>query len=363
MMQFLTISYDSLSSVAAYVFLGLILCIVVVATIIKLKRPDSLNAFGKLTTGIVIGYTIGSLGLLLYASLSEYIEQGYIETATFIPVMVLLGVIVLLAICAFFISIFAPQRLKLFSIISLSVVGVCVTALLVIKLILTYKDNPVVSVSGEIMLYVFTVLIIATIITLALVFGKRIKGGTKSIVYASICIALSFALSYLKLFEGPKGGSVTLASLLPLMLFSYMFGIRKGVIAGAIYGILQFIQGPWFIHPVQFLLDYPIAFSAIGLAGLLKERNILSNHRIIQFSLSATFAVIIRYFCHVISGIFVFGSGDPENFGAVAWSFLYNSFAFVDLAILLVAGIAVFASTPLVNMISSVNLEQESLID
>ena len=64
----------------------------------------------------------------------------------------------------------------------------------------------------------------------------------------------------------------------------------------------------------------------------------------LQFALSAIIAIIIRYLSHVISGIFVFGSGDPENYSAVAWSFLYNSFAFVDLAIALVAGCALTAS-------------------
>ena len=187
---------------------------------------------------------------------------------------------------------------------------------------------------------------IAVIVALALVFGKKQTdiNKTKSVSYAAICAALSFALSYVRFVQLPQGGSVTLASLLPLMIYSYMFGIRRGVVLGAVYGLLQFIQSPWFIHPVQFLLDYPIAFAAIGLAGIFREKKLFDNKKPVQFALGALLVVILRYFSHVVSGIFVFGSGDPDNYSAVAWSFLYNSFAFADIAICIVAGCALFAS-------------------
>jgi thiamine transporter len=181
---------------------------------------------------------------------------------------------------------------------------------------------------------VLTVIIIA----LALVFGKKNeKTSTKSIVYAAVCVALSFALSYIKLFKLPQGGSITLVSMLPLMLYSYMFGIRKGVMAGLVYGFLQAIQDPWIIHPAQFLLDYPIAFSALGLAGTFRELKIFSKP-IVNFLLGGLLSGAMRYFAHVLSGIFAFSSYAAEGYGAVAWGFLYNTFALVDLAIVLVVG-------------------------
>ncbi|MBR2384770.1 MAG: energy-coupled thiamine transporter ThiT, partial [Clostridia bacterium] len=70
-----------------------------------------------------------------------------------------------------------------------------------------------------------------------------------------MCVALSFALSYIKLFEMPQGGSVTLFSMLPIMLFSYIYGMKKGLLVGVIYGLLQAVQDPYIIHPAQFLLD------------------------------------------------------------------------------------------------------------
>lgn len=114
----------------------------------------------------------------------------------------------------------------------------------------------------------FTLLILA-----AIVIGMSVSRKTwnaKSLAYAALSIALSFVLSYVKLFRMPQGGSVTLASMLPLMLFSAAYGVGPGLLAGAGYGLLQYLQGGYFAHPIQFLLDYPLAFALIGLAGLYR---------------------------------------------------------------------------------------------
>ena len=71
----------------------------------------------------------------------------------------------------------------------------------------------------------------------------------------------------------PQGGSITPASMLPLMLFSAAFGVGPGVAAGLVYGILQYLQGGDFLNVWQVLFDYLIAFAALGLAGLYKHLN------------------------------------------------------------------------------------------
>ena len=114
----------------------------------------------------------------------------------------------------------------------------------------------------------FTLIILAAIMA-----GMSISRKTwtaKSLAYAALSIALAFVLSYVKLFRMPNSGSVTLASMLPLMLFSAAYGVGPGLLAGAAYGLLQYVQGGYFVHPIQFLLDYPIAFALIGLAGLYR---------------------------------------------------------------------------------------------
>ena len=114
----------------------------------------------------------------------------------------------------------------------------------------------------------FTLIILAAIMA-----GMSISRKTwtaKSLAYAALSIALAFVLSYVQLFRMPNSGSVTLASMLPLMLFSAAYGVGPGLLAGAAYGLLQYVQGGWFVHPIQFLLDYPLAFALIGLAGVYK---------------------------------------------------------------------------------------------
>ena len=115
---------------------------------------------------------------------------------------------------------------------------------------------------------IFTLLVLT-----AIVIGMSVSRKTwnaKSLAFAALSIALSFILSYIKIFRMPNSGSVTLASMLPLMLFAASYGVGPGLLTGAAYGLLQYLQGGYFVHPIQFLLDYPIAFALIGLAGLYK---------------------------------------------------------------------------------------------
>ena len=115
---------------------------------------------------------------------------------------------------------------------------------------------------------IFTLLVLT-----AIVIGMSVSRKTwnaKSLAFAALSIALSFILSYIKIFRMPNSGSVTLASMLPLMLFAASYGVDPGLLAGAAYGLLQYLQGGYFVHPIQFLLDYPLAFALIGLAGLYK---------------------------------------------------------------------------------------------
>lgn len=118
---------------------------------------------------------------------------------------------------------------------------------------------------------------VGVIIVLAIVLldiGKSAKKWTaKTISYAGLAIALSFVLSCFRLYRMPTGGSVTPASMLPLMLFSAAFGVGPGMAAGLVYGLLQYLQGGWWLNPWQFILDYLLAFTALGLAGIAHNKN------------------------------------------------------------------------------------------
>lgn len=202
-------------------------------------------------------------------------------------------------------------------------------------------------------LYVSAVVLVIAIVVVTLLTDRKSKGwDSRSLAFAAVCIAMSFALSYLRLLKMPFGGSITFASMLPLMLFAYMFGTRKGVIAGLIYGCLQAIQDCYIVHPAQFVLDYLVAFSAIGLTGILKSFNVFKDKRLPQFLLGALIAGISRYIAHFLSGTFAFGSFGNwyteywEGFAnPYVYSLIYNAlYILPDLAIVLVAGAILMSS-------------------
>ena len=85
-------------------------------------------------------------------------------------------------------------------------------------------------------LYISAIALTAIIIVVSFITDKTKGFDTRAITFAAISIALSFALSYIRILHMPMGGSITFASMLPLMLYSYMFGCKKGLIAGIVYG-------------------------------------------------------------------------------------------------------------------------------
>ena len=199
-------------------------------------------------------------------------------------------------------------------------------------------------------LYISAIVLIAVIIGLTFLLGRKetFKFDSRSVAFGAVCVAMSFALSYVRLFKLPQGGSVTLASLLPIMLFSYIFGVKKGLLVGLIYGVLQAIQDPYIIHPMQFLLDYPIAFSAIGLSGAFAKLNVFKKYPQVSLLLGGILASVLRYLAHFLSGAFAFGAyAGGKNI--YAYSLAYNSFVFADIAIALVAGALLFSSKAFMN--------------
>ena len=81
------------------------------------------------------------------------------------------------------------------------------------------------------------------------------RRSTKNLVMAGLCIALSQVLSYVKVFEMPQGGSITAGSMVPIILFSLVYGFKDGFLAAIVYGLLQFVLGGTFsLHPLSIIL-------------------------------------------------------------------------------------------------------------
>ncbi|MCX7884889.1 MAG: energy-coupled thiamine transporter ThiT [Caloramator sp.] len=161
--------------------------------------------------------------------------------------------------------------------------------------------------------WAFIIALIATSFLLRKIIKKE-NFSTKKLTHASLCIATSFILSYIRFYHWPQGGSITPGSMIPLMLFAYMYGSTEGILAGMVYGILQFIQDPFIVHWFQVLLDYPLAFGAIGLAGYFKK----------NFSIGVIIGGFGRMFFHFLSGIFFFASYAPQGMNPIIYSLIVN---------------------------------------
>ena len=124
-------------------------------------------------------------------------------------------------------------------------------------------------ISGSTFVILGALVALAVVLLLACRTSKR--WNAKAVAFAALSIALSYVLSCFRLYRMPQGGSVTPGSMLPIMLFSAAYGVGPGVVVGVVYGALQYLQGGWFLNVWQFLLDYLLAYGALGLAGLARK--------------------------------------------------------------------------------------------
>ena len=145
---------------------------------------------------------------------------------------------------------------------------------------------------------------------------KGNKLTTRTLVQGALCIALAFVLSYIKLFSMPMGGSITLFSMLPIFVFAWMYGPAAGLLAGFAYSLLQVVQGAYVVHPVQFVLDYFLSFTVLGLAGFFPK----------SLALGAGVGGFCRMLCGVLSGAIFFADSAAEAgfSSAIVYSFAYN---------------------------------------
>ena len=118
---------------------------------------------------------------------------------------------------------------------------------------------------------VIVALLLVGVIVFAVSKDKK-RWTARMLANGALCIALATVLSFVALYKMPQGGTITLASMLPIFLFSYAYGVGPGMLVGAAYGFVQFLQGGlYFVHPIELLLDYPLAFAMLGLAGLANK--------------------------------------------------------------------------------------------
>lgn len=326
-----------------------------VGLFVRFKKSEKLKQYLTVAITLFVGFCVTVIVAMTGLEFFDMHESGAVFDIVLYPAVTLAAATILGIAAVYIGSLYSKKTFKIVASVAVSVIGAALVAFLVCLIVYFTSGNAEnnngaeITQSENIALCLSLVGLVAVIALIAVFCGRGEKKefDTKSISYAAVCVAMSFALSYIRLWKMPQGGSITFASLLPLMLYSYMFGVRKGVYAGLVYGVLQAVQDPWLIHPAQFLLDYPVAFAAIGVTGMFARTKKLEKLPQVQFALGAVVASVLRFASHVLSGVFAFSEYSTLD-NVWIYSMGYNSFVFVDIAIVIVVGVIVFCSPSIV---------------
>lgn len=177
------------------------------------------------------------------------------------------------------------------------------------------------------------------------------KTKTKIMTECAILVALSTVLSFLKVWNMPWGGSVTLFSMLPVCYISVRHGMKWGLGSSFLYAVIQLFLGitmdgllGWGltggILAACILLDYVIAFTALGLSGFFAKKGFSG------IMAGTTLAILIRFVCHLLSGVYVFASAGKlwegfETANTWLYSFVYNGCYMLPELVMTLVGAAI----------------------
>jgi thiamine transporter len=145
-----------------------------------------------------------------------------------------------------------------------------------------------------------------------------------------VAVALSVVLGLVRLYTMPQGGSLSL-EMLPVVFVAVRRGLVPGVATGVVYGLLQMaLPGAFIYHPMQAVLDYPLAYAAVGLAGLVR----VGGWRTLAGAVAVGCAA--RFVFHFLSGLIFFATYAPAWESPWLYSITYNLLYLVPEAVLTV---------------------------
>ena len=164
---------------------------------------------------------------------------------------------------------------------------------------------------------------------------------SRKLVECALLVAIASILSIIKLAQMPYGGSVTLASMLPLILIAYRHGLGWGLGSGFVYGIIQQLLGlknlsyvtTWQSVLAVILLDYLIAFMVLGFGGVFRK---IFRKQNLALTVGALLGSALRYLCHVIAGATVWAGLSIPTAAALNYSLVYNATYMLPETIILV---------------------------
>lgn len=179
------------------------------------------------------------------------------------------------------------------------------------------------TLAGNLLLLAVIILLFVVMLVLG---GRRSRLRPKQLAFSAVAMTLAVVTSIYTVYELPFGGSITLFRMLFICLIGYLYGTKVGIMTGMAYGLLDFVLKPYAVTLIQPILDYPVAFGCLGLAGLFSN----SRYGIIK---GYALGVAGRYICHVLTGIIFFSeyAGDQNT---VIYSLIYNASYIVPEAIL-----------------------------
>lgn len=163
------------------------------------------------------------------------------------------------------------------------------------------------------------------------------KTTTSELVLGAVCVATSFILSFIRILRLSNAGSVTLASVLPIAIYCYIFGFNKSMLVCFVFSLLNFIQGPYVTNVWGLFLDYLLPYLAISLVGIFavnpnkfEKNSTVKNHG--KFFIGIALYFIVRLLSHTLSGAIFWSSGvdfwifqgDLAGMTAFLYSLCYN---------------------------------------
>lgn len=176
------------------------------------------------------------------------------------------------------------------------------------------------------------VVLIVVLIGLALLFrAKKVetkKATTKQLVFSAVAMALAVVTSMIKFGNMPMGGSITLFSMLFIVLIGYWYGAKAGLMTAIAYGLLQFMLQPVYYSIPQMIVDYPLAFGALGLSGFFTGK---------KYGLQIGYVVGVfgRYVFACLSGLLFFAAyAEGTGMSAPVYSMAYNAAYIVPEAVI-----------------------------
>lgn len=195
--------------------------------------------------------------------------------------------------------------------------------------------------------------------------GKPKSGkstNVKRLVLTAVLIGLATALSLVKVYQLPLGGSITLLSMLPIALISIEYGVSWGMVGAFVYSLIQFGFGigegvfAWGLSPLALVgciaLDYILAYSSLGVAGIFRKKG---TGGIIA---GVAVAVVLRFVFHLLSGALIFDIWMPDEWSNPwLYSAAYNgSYMLPELIFTIIGAVALFKAPQFAKLVES-NLE------